>query len=763
VNLGRFSSKQTVTVRARAANASAPLMTIAVANQQGPARIVLSEKTAFALRGTLVDDVGAPIASASLKLIMSPIQRTASPWEVRRALQEGSPANRDVYDAPVYQSDKVEADGTFSLTGWWPDVQYRLFAKLPGHERYASAILQAVPGKTKDLGRITLARTAEAVEGNVLDSAGKPVATARVFNAGDGPDPMETTTDAAGRFRLIGFRKGPAYVFAMADGYQFAGLPTTAGATDATIKMLRSDEPAPKRPIAVTPVPPEERKKLARALLEKAWDVAKVRRSAVGVFRQTVAGIVGAPADANDMLAESRTAILELMTTIDEKQAKRWAAEPLAKPSSVRPSNPQEAAQKALLETAEDDIDEAMSMLDKDPEQSVRQLHALTGHFATKDRDKALRCAEEGIVRARSLDQPGRTTTIVNWGEIVGGLGNKAAAKKLIEEAADTADRWKPNNRYDGAFATIALAVAPYNASRAVALLKKLSNEYYQRAYRLQVAAVIDDLKQVDALLKDADAASIKSVRTRWAYRVAPTSPTEAVRAIEGLFDQAKQGKHDTQAADDLTPCFARLAERIGTHDSTLACSLIDRSMAGLLRAKPAADEAAGNAAAAVQAARLAIVARKVGYHDMQGMVLRVLALRPTPGKSDSPLPAREATVALASALALSDPVSARPMLQILEPTADTIEDRSAWLQAWALADPRHAAELADKELARGKSSGDTTGSLAAVLAAVRLWTVSPDEQVKALLPDYGEETETGRKGVLGEGEMEMDYELATP
>ena len=178
----------------------------------------------------------------------------------------------------VLESDKLDADGKFALTGLWPDVQYRLLVKLPGHERYASVMLPTAGYKSRDLGKIALARTDATVEGTVLDTAGKPIADARVFNAGDGPDPMETRTDAAGRFRLTGFRKGTAYVFAMKDGYQFAGLRTTAGATDATVKMLRNDEPAPKRPIAVATIPPEEQKKLARALLEKAWDVLKAKK-----------------------------------------------------------------------------------------------------------------------------------------------------------------------------------------------------------------------------------------------------------------------------------------------------------------------------------------------------------------------------------------------------------------------------------------------------------------------------------------------------
>ena len=205
-------------------------------------------------------------------------------------------------------------------------------------------MLRAAADKTHDLGRIALARTVETVEGTVLDTAGKPIAGARVFNAGDGPDPMETRTDAAGRFRLTGFRKGPAYVFAMKDGYQFAGLRTTAGATDATVKMLRHDEPAPKRPIAVAATAPEEQKKLARALLEKAWDIVKSKKkNALGNIGRALLGMVGGNVAA-DPAAEQRAAMVELMERIDPKQAKRWAAE-----SSANAGSP-----KLSLRTTED-------------------------------------------------------------------------------------------------------------------------------------------------------------------------------------------------------------------------------------------------------------------------------------------------------------------------------------------------------------------------------------------------------------------------
>jgi len=745
VALGNFSSKQTVAIRARTKNASAELKTIVVGKQKEPIRLVLSEKTAFAVHGTLVDDAGAPIPQANVKLLTQiPVPET--PPSPNYGSSRSAIAPTSDFSLEECRSD---TEGKFTLAGLWTDVRYRLLIKIPGHERYASAMIRAAEGKSHDFGKIVLARTVEVVEGTVMDTAGKPIAGAKVFNSGDGPEPIETRSDAAGRFRLEGFRKGPAYVFAVKDGYRFAGGRTTAGATDTTIKMLRNDEAAPKRPVAAETIPPEEQKKLARALLEKAWDAVKSKKRSVlaSVGRALLQGIYRGD-DGN----RQRDAILALMGKIDAEQARRWASEPSAKSSAKSPSaySPQknddeDSSENSIQKAAEEDIDEAMSMLPKDAEQGVRQLRALAAHFAETDRAKALRCAEEGIVRARSLDQPSRTTELARWGETVTRLGNKEAGRKLVEEAADTADRWKPNGRYDQAYGAIAEAVAPHDAARAIALLKKISNQYYQQRYRMQVATALDDLKQVEALLKDADPETIKSIRVRWAYRIAATRPAEAVRAVEALL------KRD--ATEDATPHLAKLAELIGTHDSALTCSLIDRSLAAFLQSAKDSDDSADGRSA--QAARLAVVARKVGYADMEGVVLHVLALRPTPGKSDSPIPAMEAAVKTARILALTDPAAARQVLQTLEPAAETIENRDGWFQAWALADPRHAAVLAEQELARVKSGSAAADSLDAVLAAVRLWTITPDEQIQEILPDYGKNTETRSRAYPYDFEVE--------
>ena len=125
------------------------------------------------------------------------------------------------------------------------------------------------PAESLDLGKIVLDSGRRAITGVVLDSAGKPVAGTLVFNTGDADARLSTRADAAGRFRLEGFRLGPAYIFAQHPGYRFkAVLADESG--EAIIQLLRSDEPLPPR-AQQKQLSKQRRQELARALIEKVW------------------------------------------------------------------------------------------------------------------------------------------------------------------------------------------------------------------------------------------------------------------------------------------------------------------------------------------------------------------------------------------------------------------------------------------------------------------------------------------------------------
>lgn len=101
----------------------------------------------------------------------------------------------------------------------------------------------------------------------------------RVFNSGDGPRPVQTTTDADGRFRLKDLDVGPVYVFARKAGYRFGG-PRAATGSDVTLALQSSDEPPPAREVGRV-VSAAERERLARRLLDALWALPPKRRKDV--------------------------------------------------------------------------------------------------------------------------------------------------------------------------------------------------------------------------------------------------------------------------------------------------------------------------------------------------------------------------------------------------------------------------------------------------------------------------------------------------
>ena len=58
---------------------------------------------------------------------------------------------------------------------------------------------------------------------------------------------------------------------------------------------------------------------------------------------------------------------------------------------------------------------------------------------------------------------------------------------------------------------------------------------------------------------------------------------------------------------------------------------------------------------------------------------------------------------------------------------------RDAWLKAWAVADPHHAMELADRELAKVKDRRDVDLSGSGLFEMVELWTLPADQRLPRL------------------------------
>ena len=118
---------------------------------------------------------------------------------------------------------------TTSKAGWfvfrdlWPGDRYKVVDRGPGRGKAEMPEVTGKAGETHDFGSIVLTGIDGYLAGRVVGSDGRPIASATVFNRGDGPRAVEALTDDQGRFRLEGLFPGIKYAFARKDGYRFTG------------------------------------------------------------------------------------------------------------------------------------------------------------------------------------------------------------------------------------------------------------------------------------------------------------------------------------------------------------------------------------------------------------------------------------------------------------------------------------------------------------------------------------------------------------
>jgi hypothetical protein len=130
--------------------------------------------------------------------------------------------------------------------------------------------LSVEPGKTTEVTIPAEGPLRErTVAGRVVDSSGRPVAAAQVFQTGDSPTRTEAETSPDGRFRLTGVAARPTFVFARKAGYRFSGRAITAESADVAVSLHRIDEPpAAVRKTLPPPLTREAELAMARRLLD---------------------------------------------------------------------------------------------------------------------------------------------------------------------------------------------------------------------------------------------------------------------------------------------------------------------------------------------------------------------------------------------------------------------------------------------------------------------------------------------------------------
>ena len=117
------------------------------------------------------------------------------------------------------------------------------------------------------------------------------------------------------------------------------------------------------------------------------------------------------------------------------------------------------------------------------------------------------------------------------------------------------------------------------------------------------------------------------------------------------------------------------VAVAVAPRDKPLACSLIDRAFA-ILMAPDTAESSPGTYGGwPARAAFLAVQAQRIGYPDMESVVYRVLACRPTrrTGLLASDMESWNRRSFMAAFLGLVDPQAARDILDSIEPQRQAI------------------------------------------------------------------------------------------
>jgi RNA polymerase sigma factor (sigma-70 family) len=632
---------------------------------KGRLTLTVDPKHALRIRGLATDATGKRITGASVML------RWLRPNPDERRRRDGS---RVAGLTSPLASATTGQDGWFVFRGLWPGLSYEVTIEAKGYRTTVVPDLTGKAGETRDVGKIVLLNTAGYVAGRVVGADGRPISGAAVFNRGDSPEAIATSSDPEGRFRLEGLLPGTRFVFVRKEGYRFTGVKTDGNADGLAITLLKTTEPPPAwRPAAAASR--DEQRAFARQLLIRIWEKYN--------------------ADAENNGARH---CIGDMAEVDPDLARRWSADK----GHAHDDEVRFGEARTLADT---DADGALRLLNQRPDsKSQRVVQELADRYAETDPTKALRFVEESAVQARRLNQPDRTLAMAWAGAVLVRLGRPDAGRKLIVEAGSDAAQL-PLVNWAGVCRTgTAEYLAPYDLERAFALIEpfkaKEADRWQAIRGRIAVAIARTDTPRAIALADtiDTGGSDHAHARTAIAYQIGRDRPDEAIRIIEGMTHQR-----------DRVPqaeAFGWLAIAVAPRDRARANALIDRALT-LLIDNEERGRSAWSGGETASAARIAACARRIGYPDMESVIARVLATRP----DDMPHTFinrewRMRCIAVSAVhLALVDPGAARTVLEQVEARggvdpATLGNAREPWLNAWALVDLAKAAAVLDATLA---------------------------------------------------------------
>ncbi len=612
-----------------------------LADQDQPVTIKISEANATTIAGRVADSEGVAVPGGTVKLQHN-IQGYAQYSSYSTVSQ--------------LETTTTNAEGRFRFTGLWSVDRYQVIVNADGYADGDVPHVFVTAGQTTTLPDIKLLGTKLSVAGVVLDTAGKPVAGAKVF-AVDGIKPMEMTSAADGTFTLTGFYDAPGFLFAEATDFRLIAVPVQPKDKSPVRVVLRRTSEAPT-PITISKEHTEADRRLTRHVLESL--------------------------DKNNKAQGSGASAVERRATVDNK---------------------------TLLATATEDVDEAISVLTKlSPEAGYPQALQLANQLLPVDKAKALRVLEEATVKARAIPIPRRVGALTTVGEMVIKAGNPASGRKLIEEAKALSEKLPADGRDQNSLAigSAAVSLALNDWPRAKATIESLKDASERDRYFGAVAVrfATTDLpkaKEVLKLMGPSGFFYLEESTVRMALRLARTNPDEAVRLVDQIAAPAFRVHGYVQVARELV-----------TVDKPLAIALIDKAMK-LVQTKPAElDSWAGVGGVSGFALYVALSGKRIGHPDVAGLTARALSLRTNGERHSGADELKQLRVKLACGYALLDPAIGKQLLAGVatpdEYLKRAVTERRDWLFALALCDPERASVLVDKRMAWQNSDSNRSG-----------------------------------------------------
>jgi len=434
--LGRMAPNSTVQVRglitSRAETAPVTVRLDGKGIQDGPVVLKLVKRPTVALRGRVLGPGGRPMAGAQVTI----------------SFRTGNEQNG--YGHGEGEEIRTGSDGTFQTPDAVPlSDQYRVHVTAPGMDPGESGWAKAPDAVLPDL---ILRRTVRlrSVAGRVVDSDGRAVAGAEVFQSGDGPRRTSDTTDLDGRFTIPGVFDAPAFVFVKKAGYHFMGQRIGAGEEPVTVVVSKVDGPAP------APLKP------APSRSSRAEEQAKARDLIAPVWKDFKPGEAVQPESPAPTLALVDTArVVEMI----EDQV-------------LKPDGPL-IASVALKLYCEQDPHVAMAALGaiRPPALAAEALLELADRVPNVPAGVLDDLLALALARAREVEAPARRVALTaRVADRCFGAGQPGKARPLVDEARTVFKNLAPGAPLD-IRAELANALAWVNLTEALALLEPGKNE----------------------------------------------------------------------------------------------------------------------------------------------------------------------------------------------------------------------------------------------------------------------------------------------